>query len=183
MDSSTATSNDVQPRTPGIDTPERTPIRCGKRQRADTADADADGSNAAPAKAASVVIEVIEINDSGSDSDTDSIIANVETEPCPTCAREEAVGLINVSYDKCCMSCDEYLCSSNGPCVYLKRKECSVDACKQPICTDCVAGDGRCVDCAGCACCGQSDDTPKITCVDCGTQYCVDTCECECNDD
>lgn len=181
MDSSTATSNDVQPRTPGIDTPERTPIRCGKRQRADTA--DADGSNAAPAKAASVVTEVIEINDSGSDSDTDSIIANVETEPCPTCAREEADGLINVSYDKCCMSCDEYLCSSNGPCVFLKRKECSVDACKQPICTDCVAGDGRCVDCAGCACCGQSDDTPKITCVDCGTQYCVDTCECECNDD
>lgn len=153
---STATTADVQADM------ERTPPRCGKRQRADT--------------------EVIEINDS--DSDTDSIIADVEKKPCRTCAAEEAADFFNVSYNECCVSCGEYLCSSNDndPCMYLKRKECSVNACKQPVCTDCVAEDGRCVDCAECACCGQSDDTPKITCVDCGTQYCRDTCECECDE-
>lgn len=111
------------------------------------------------------------------DSDCDD-----RTDLCAKCASNHSISF-DTNPNLFCAWCDECLCETRDPtCLNSTGEKCSVASCRRLVCEDCMAGDGRCTDCAGtsCACCGEFDADEKIVCVDCDTQYCVATCHCEC---
>ena len=123
----------------------------------------------------SEVIVIDSVSDESDDCDD-------RTDLCAKCASNQSISF-DTNPDLFCAWCDERLCETQNPtCLNSTGEKCSVDSCKRLVCEDCMAGDGRCTDCAGtsCACCGEFDADEKIVCVDCDTQYCVSTCHCEC---